>query len=102
MPDVHEILTRRLDPGWVRGEPSALLPDWGERHGALLAVSPEVAAASAAFVAALAGAADVATAQLVRNAALSRENGAFPEALALVPTLPVERKRACLVAGHRP
>ena len=58
-----------------------------------MAVSPEVAAAGEAFVAALAAAPDAATVQVVRNAALSRENGAFTEALALVPTLPVEEKR---------
>ena len=93
MADIRGIFTRRLDPAWTRGEPSALLPDWSERHAALLAVSPEVAAAGEAFVAALAAAPDTATVQAVRNAALSRENGAFTEALALVPTLPVEEKR---------
>ena len=61
--------------------------------GALRSVSPDVADASAVFAAALAGAPDAATVQTVRNAALSRENGAFTEALALVPTLPVEEKR---------
>ena len=70
-----------------------MLPDWSERWGALRSVSPDVADASAVFAAALAGAPDAATVQTVRNAALSRENGAFTEALALVPTLPVEEKR---------
>ena len=93
MADIRGIFTRRLDPAWSRSEPSALLPDWSERHAALTAVSPEVAVASEAFVAALAAAPDAATVQAVRNAALSRENGAFTEALALVPTLPVEEKR---------
>ncbi len=60
---------------------------------ALQGVSPEVAEACEAFAAALAGAADVAVVQAVRNAALSRDNGAFTEALALVPTLSVEEKR---------
>ncbi len=93
MSDLHGIFSRRLDPAWHRGEPSALLPEWRTRHGALLAVSAEVAAATEAFVTALAGATDAAGVQAVRNAALSRENGAFTEALALVPTLPVEEKR---------
>jgi phenylalanyl-tRNA synthetase alpha chain len=91
--DIGSIFSRRLDPAWSRGEPSALLPDWTARHADLKAVSVEVAAASEAFVAALAAAPDAATVQAVRNAALSRENGAFTEALALVPTLPVEEKR---------
>src|SRR5882672_11142640 len=77
--DIKGILTRRLDPGWNRGEPSALLPDWSERLGALTLVSAEVANASEAFVAALAGAPDAAAVQAVRNAALSREQGAFTE-----------------------
>jgi phenylalanyl-tRNA synthetase alpha chain len=91
--DIGSIFSRRLDPAWSRGEPSALLPDWTARHADLKAVSIEVAAATEAFVAALAAAPDAATVQAVRNAALSRENGAFTEALALVPTLPVEEKR---------
>jgi phenylalanyl-tRNA synthetase alpha chain len=91
--DLLGIFSRRLDPVWNRGEPSALLPEWNERHTALRAVSPVVADATQAFVASLAGAADAAGVQAVRNAALSRENGAFTEALALVPTLPVEEKR---------
>lgn len=93
MSDLLGIFSRRLDPVWNRGEPSALLPEWNERHTALRAVSPVVADATQAFVASLAGAADAAGVQAVRNAALSRENGAFTEALALVPTLPVEEKR---------
>ena len=93
MADIRGILTRRLDPAWPRGEPSALLPDWSDRHAALAAVSAEVAGASEGFVAALAAAPDAAAVQTIRNAALSRESGAFTEALALVPTLPVEEKR---------
>ncbi len=93
MADLRSLFTRRLDPAWNRGEPSALLPDWNERFAALKGVSPEVAEASEAFVVALAGAADAAAVQAVRNAAVSRENGAFTEALALVPTLSVEEKR---------
>jgi phenylalanyl-tRNA synthetase alpha chain len=91
--DIRSIFSRRLDPAWSRGEPSALLPDWAARHADLKAVSVEVAAASESFVAALAAAPDPAAVQIVRNAALSRENGAFTEALALVPTLPVQEKR---------
>jgi phenylalanyl-tRNA synthetase alpha chain len=91
--DVRSILTRRLDSAWLRGEPSALLPDWTERLAALEAVSPVVAEATAGFATALAGAPDAAAIQSVRNAALSRENGAFTEALALVPSLSVEEKR---------
>lgn len=93
MADVRGILTRRLDSAWRRGEPSALLPDWSDRHGALAAVSPEVAEATAGYCAALAAATDESTVQAVRNAALSREQGTFTEALALVPSLPVEEKR---------
>ena len=93
MADLRSLFSQRLDPAWNRGEPSALLPDWHERIAALKGVSPEVAEASEAFVVALAGAIDAAAVQIVRNAAVSRENGAFTEALALVPTLSVEEKR---------
>ena len=70
-----------------------MLSDWTERITALRAVSPEVAEATEGFAVALAGAADAGAIQTVRNAALSRENGAFTEALALVPSLSVEEKR---------
>ena len=93
MADLRSLFSQRLDPAWNRGEPSALLPDWHERIAALKGVSPEVAEASEAFVVALAGAIDAAAVQIVRNAAVSRDNGAFTEALALVPTLSVEEKR---------
>jgi len=45
------------------------------------------------FAGAIAGAADMATLQSIRNAALSRESGAYSEALALMPTLSVDEKR---------
>ncbi len=93
MADVRGILTRRLDSAWQRGEPSALLADWTERIAALRAVSADVADAAEGFALAIAGAVDAATIQVVRNAALSRENGAFTEALALVPSLSVDEKR---------
>ena len=70
-----------------------MLSDWTERITALRAVSPEVAEATEGFAVALAGAADAGAIQTVRNAGLSRENGAFTEALALVPSLSVEEKR---------
>ena len=91
--DILAILTRRLDPAWKRGEPSALLPDYAERMSALLLVNDGVARATSSFVEAVAGADDAATLQTVRNAALSRESGAFTEALALMPQLSVEEKR---------
>jgi len=91
---IHDILSRRIDPAWKRGEPSALLPDYTERMAALLLVSADVGRATATFAEALAGADDVAALQAVRNAALSRENGAFSEALALMPRLTVEERRA--------
>jgi len=91
--NVAELLRRRLDPAWRQGEPSLLFPDWAERDAALRAVNGEVADAVRAFVASIAAAPDAAGVQAVRNAALSRENGAFTEALALVPSLPVEEKR---------
>jgi phenylalanyl-tRNA synthetase alpha chain len=91
--DILAILTRRLDPAWTRGEPSALLPDYAERMSALLLVNEGVARATSSFVEAVAGADDAATLQAVRNAALSRESGAFTEALALMPQLSVEEKR---------
>jgi phenylalanyl-tRNA synthetase alpha chain len=93
MSSVHEILGQRLDPSWGRVAPSRLLSDWDVRLAALAAVSPEVAGATGAFCEALTAAADAAAMAVVRNAALSRENGAFTEALALVPSLPVEEKR---------
>lgn len=93
MSGVHEILHRRLDPSWGRAEPSALVSEWSERLAALAAADPSVADATAAFAGALAGAADPAAMQVVRNAALSRESGAFTEALAEVPKLSVDEKR---------
>jgi len=91
--DVQGILERRLDSAWRRGEPSAVLPDYRERMAALLLVNEEIAKATAFFVEAVAGVEDLATLQAVRNAALSRETGAFTEALALMPSLSVEQKR---------
>ena len=85
---------RRLDPAWARGAPSALLPDYGERMAALMLASEGVGKATASYAEAIAGAADGATLQVVRNAALSRESGALTEALALMPTLSVEEKRS--------
>ena len=93
MSDIRGLFTRRLDSAWKRGEPSALLADWSDRLAALRAVSPDVADAAEGFASGLAGAADTAAIQIVRNAALSRENGAFTEALALVPSLSVAEKR---------
>ena len=93
MSSVHDILGKRLDPSWGRVAPSALVPDWDARLAALAAVSPGVAEAAGSYCEALAGAADAAAIAVVRNAALSRESGSFTEALALVPTLPVEEKR---------
>ncbi len=93
MDPVHGILTRRLDPAWRRGEPSTLLPDYRDRMSALALVERGIAEATAAYVEALAGAEQETAVQAVRNAALSRESGAFTEALALVPSLPVEQKR---------
>jgi len=92
--DIPGILTRRLDPAWTRGEPSALLPDYRERMAALVLVHPAIAAATASFVEAFAGAGDAAALQQARNAALSRESGALTEALALMPTLSAEEKRS--------
>ena len=94
MSDIPGILTRRLDPAWTRGEPSELLPDYRERMAALSLAHPAIAAATASFVEAFAGAGDEASLQKARNAALSRENGALTEALALMPTLSVEEKRS--------
>ncbi len=94
MADIVGILTRRLDPVWTRGEPSALLPDYRERMAALLLASEGVGAATAVYAEAIAGAADALALQAVRNAALSRESGAFSEALALMPTLSVDEKRS--------
>ncbi len=91
--DVQEILERRADPAWRRGEPSALLSDYRERMAALLLVSESIARATAPYAEALAGAPDAAGLQAVRNAALSREHGAFTEALALMPRMSVEEKR---------
>jgi phenylalanyl-tRNA synthetase alpha chain len=93
MPTVQEVLGSRLDPAWGRATPSALVPDWDARLGELRGVSPDVAAIVGAFCEALAGASDPAAIARVRNAALARESGAFTEALALVPALPVDEKR---------
>ena len=93
MSALKEMLGRRLDPSWGRAAPSALVPDWGERLAALRAVSADVADAVVVFGEALAAAADAAALAVVRNAALSREAGAFTEALTLVPSLAVEEKR---------
>lgn len=94
MSAIDGLFTRRLDPAWNRGEPSAFLADWSERLAALEAAHSGVAEATHAFCAALAGAADAAALQTVRNAALSRESGAFTEAMALIPSLSVEEKRS--------
>jgi phenylalanyl-tRNA synthetase alpha chain len=91
--EIKEILTRRLDPAWKPGEPSALLADYRERMAALALVNAEIADATAVYAGAIAGADDLATLQAVRNAAVSRESGAFTEALALMPTLSVDEKR---------
>ncbi len=93
MSALKAILDQRLDPSWRRAAPSALVPDWDARAAALREVSAEVADAVTVFVEALAAAADDAGLAAVRNAALSRESGAFTEALAIVPQLPVEEKR---------
>ena len=93
MASIHDILTRRLDPAWKPGEPSALLADYRDRIAALSLVSEEIAQATAVFAGAIAGADDLATLQVVRNAAVSRESGAFTEALALMSSLSIEEKR---------
>lgn len=93
MSDVRSLLAARLDPAWGRAEPSGLLADWPERLAALSAASAEVASITADYVSAIAAAGDAAALQSVRNAALSRESGAFTEALALVPSLSVDEKR---------
>ena len=93
MASIHDILTRRLDPTWKPGEPSALLADYRDRIAALSLVSEEIAQATAVFAGAIAGADDLATLQVVRNAAVSRESGAFTEALALMSSLSIEEKR---------
>ena len=93
MPAIHDILTRRLDPAWKPGEPSSLLPEYAERMAALVTTEPQIARATAIFAGAIAGADDLATLQSIRNAALSRESGAYSEALALMPTLSVDEKR---------
>jgi phenylalanyl-tRNA synthetase alpha subunit len=93
VPAIHDILTKRLDPAWKPGEPSVLLADYGERMSALAQAEPQIARATASYAGAIAGADDLPTLQSIRNAALSRESGAFPEALALMPTLSVEEKR---------
>ena len=93
MIDVQEILERRVDQAWRRGEPSALVSDYRERMAALLLVSESIAKATAPYAEALAGAPDPVALQAVRNAALSREHGAFTEALALMPRMSVEEKR---------
>jgi phenylalanyl-tRNA synthetase alpha chain len=90
---IHDILTRRLDPAWKPGEPSALVVDYRERMAALSLAEPRIAEVTAVFVGAIAGADDLPTLQSIRNAALSRENGAYSEALALMPTLSVDEKR---------
>jgi phenylalanyl-tRNA synthetase alpha chain len=93
VPAIHEILTRRLDPKWKPGEPSGLLPEYTERMAALILAEPEIAQATAVYTRAIAGADDLRTLQAVHNAALSRESGAFTEALAQMPRLSVEEKR---------
>jgi len=93
VPAIHDILTRRLDPAWKPGEPSSLLPEYAERMAALVTTEPQIARATAIFAGAIAGADDLATLQSIRNAALSRESGAYSEALALMPTLSVDEKR---------
>jgi phenylalanyl-tRNA synthetase alpha chain len=90
---IHDILTRRLDPAWKPGEPSALVADYRERMEALALAEPQIAEVTAVFAGAIAGADDLPTLQSIRNAALSRENGAYSEALALMPTLSVDEKR---------
>ena len=94
MSDIPGILARGLDPAWARGEPAALLTDYRERMDALLLASEGVGRATAPYAEAMAGATDAAALQVVRNAALSRENGAFTQALALMPSLSVEEKRS--------
>ena len=93
MASIHDILTRRHDPAWKPGEPSSLLPEYAERMAALLTAEPQIAQATAVYAGAIAGADDLPTLQSIRNAALSRENGAYTEALALMPTLSVDEKR---------
>src|SRR5262245_56933425 len=60
---------------------------------ALAVVSQVFAQATASYTGAIADADDLPTLQAVRNAAVSREHGAFTEALALMPSLSVEEKR---------
>ncbi len=93
MATLQEIIGSRLDPSWGRVAPSALVPDWDERLAALAAVHAGIANATRAFCESLAATADEPGIAVVRNAALARENGAFTEALAIVPGLPVEEKR---------
>jgi phenylalanyl-tRNA synthetase alpha chain len=93
MPDVHQILKARLDPSWGQAAPSTLVPDWEARYAALYEIDAETATVTATFCGALVAAADADGVAAVRNAALSRESGAFTEALALVPTVPVEERR---------
>jgi phenylalanyl-tRNA synthetase alpha chain len=70
-----------------------LVADYRERMEALALAEPRIAEVTAVFAGAIAGADDLPTLQSIRNAALSRENGAYSEALALMPTLSVDEKR---------
>jgi len=90
---IHGLLRGRSDPGWAKGRPAGLLADYAERLAALERVDAEIARATAEYAEAIAGAVSLDALQVVRNAALSRESGAFTEALALMPTLSVGERR---------
>jgi phenylalanyl-tRNA synthetase alpha chain len=87
-------LLNGLDPGWGAGEPATLLPDFDARLAALAAADPGLVAAARAWAGVLAGAPDATALAERQVAALGRERGALTLALAELPGLPLEERRA--------
>jgi phenylalanyl-tRNA synthetase alpha chain len=92
MPGAVKLL-EALDPAWKRGDPAAFVPGWAELIALLGTLDSEVAQATATCGEAIAGAVDPAGIAVVNTKALGRERGAFTEALAEIPSLPLEQRK---------
>jgi len=88
-------LLRGLDPAWERGDPAALLPaDHAERVVELKGRSPKLAEAYERWAEVFAGATTGAALRERHTAALGRERGVFTLALAKLPEMPLNERRA--------
>jgi phenylalanyl-tRNA synthetase alpha chain len=87
-------LTLALDPAWSGADPAPLAPEHAVRLAEIEALDPALAALYRRGAEALAGAPDAGALKERYTVLLGRERGVLTAALAELPSLPVERRRA--------